>query len=145
MISFRIGSIAEAAEAFNFLKPFMPTEQMADLTEMLETENKSFVFDKLSELTTTIINMPKTHETDGQYDNAIVYLHYFLGGYHAFITEKDMIEDEQNQAMGWATFGNGYGELGYISIMELLENNVEIDLYWTPKALTEAKKSVGCK
>jgi len=55
-----------------------------------------------------------------------------------YITEKDM-GDEQIQAFGLADLGMGFPELGYISIEELVENGVELDLHWTPKTLAEVK------
>ena len=73
-------------------------------------------------------------------DDAIVYLHYFKGNMDWYITEKDMIEEEQNQAFGYADLGLGFGELGYISLIELAENGVELDLHWTPKTLREVKE-----
>ncbi|MBL0011067.1 MAG: DUF2958 domain-containing protein [Nitrosomonas sp.] len=81
--------------------------------------------------------MPKTYGQDGMGDKAIAYLHYFSGGSDWYITEKDM-EDEQLQAFGLANLGQG-GELGYISIQELIDAGVEIDLYWTPKTIGQIK------
>jgi hypothetical protein len=37
----------------------------------------------------------------------------------------------------------GYPELGYISIAELVANNVELDLYFTPRTLAEVKRERG--
>jgi hypothetical protein len=79
----------------------------------------------------------------------VAYLHYFAGGQaNWYITEKDKgcPDDEdyggpggppQQQAFGLADlFGDG-GELGYISIAEILANRGELDLHWTPKPLSE--------
>ncbi len=84
--------------------------------------------------------MPKTYEQDGKGDDAVVYLHYFRGDMDWYITEKDM-EAEQHQAFGLADLGMGFPELGYINISELIDNNVELDLYWEPKTLREVKAS----
>ena len=62
--------------------------------------------------------------SDGKGDDAVVYLHYFRGGMDWYITEKDM-EEEQHQAFGLADLGYG-GELGYISIQELIDNGVSL-------------------
>jgi hypothetical protein len=78
-----------------------------------------------------------SYETDGQGDNAVVYLHYFLNGCDWYITEKDM-EDDQLQAFGYANLGYG-GELGYISIQEIVTVGAELDLHWTPKPLKDCK------
>lgn len=45
----------------------------------------------------------------------------------------------QLQAFGLADLGYG-GELGYISIVELLECGAELDLHWTPQTLAEVKR-----
>jgi len=80
-------------------------------------------------------HMPKTHETDGQGLNAVAHLHYFTPGADWYITERDM-EADQLQAFGLADLGYG-GELGYISIVELLECGAELDLHWTPTKMAD--------
>lgn len=83
--------------------------------------------------------MPKTYEQNSLGEQAIVYLHYFGGSADAFITERDS-ESEQHQAFGLMDlFGDG-GELGYISLPEITESGMELDLYWTPKTLAEIRK-----
>jgi hypothetical protein len=84
-----------------------------------------------------IAAMPKTYDQDGLGDNAIAHLHYFVGGCDWWITEKDAetpAEPGQHQAFGIANLGYG-PELGYISIVELLANGAEFDLYWHPKTV----------
>jgi hypothetical protein len=90
--------------------------------------------------------MPKSYETDGQGDKAIAHLHYFAGGSDFYITEKDKgdgrdeVPGQQHQAFGLSdVFGDG-GELGYVSIAELIQHKVELDLYWTPRTLAEIRK-----
>ena len=82
--------------------------------------------------------MPKTYETDGQGCDALARLHYFTGGCDWWIVEKDADPDRagQVQAFGVADLGMGR-ELGYISIPELLENSAELDIYFTPKRISE--------
>ncbi|MEQ1916574.1 MAG: DUF2958 domain-containing protein, partial [Gallionella sp.] len=82
-----------------------------------------------------IETMPKTYQTDRQ-DDPVVYLHYFKGGCDWYITELDF-EAEQLQAFGKADLGMGFPELGYISIVELLECGVELDLHWPVRKLSE--------
>jgi hypothetical protein len=89
--------------------------------------------------------MPVTYATDGQGDDATVHLHYFTGGCDWYITEKDAgtpDEPGQRQAFGLANLGYG-GELGYISIAELIANGAELDLYWraVPLRTVKAKES----
>jgi hypothetical protein len=51
-------------------------------------------------------------------------------------------EPAQLQAFGLADLGEGFPELGYISIVELVQAGVELDLYLTPKTLAEIEKGV---
>ena len=100
------------------------------------TEEKQYIFDKCVEMVDIIKNMPVTYEQDGKGKHAIAHLHYFKGGMDWYITEKDT-ETEQLQAYGHANLGFGFGELGYISIAELIQNDIELDLHFTPKTLEE--------
>lgn len=105
------------------------------------SEEKQFFFDKIVEMAGIISTMPKTYEQDGKGNEAIVYLHYFRGNQDWYITEKDMETPEepgQYQAFGLADLGYG-GELGYISIVELVKAGVELDLYFKPRTLAEIK------
>ncbi|MCK9551152.1 DUF2958 domain-containing protein [Aquamicrobium sp.] len=89
----------------------------------------------------TFRSMPKTYEQDGKGDKAVAYLHYFHSSIDWYITEKDM-EEEQLQAFGLVSFHGQCPEIGYISIPELLDNDIEIDLYFEPKTLCEIKKQL---
>lgn len=77
-----------------------------------------------------------------------------MGGVDAWIVERDVGENgteapgagegdqHQHQAYGKITlFGGGWeeAEWGYISIVELIQNGVELDLYWEPKPVKEMK------
>jgi hypothetical protein len=132
----RAATKAEATEAMKVLRGFVCREQLAAITSAMRGEERQFFFDKAVELAVLITNMPATYATDGQGLDAVVHLHYFKNGFDWFITEKDMLED-QHQAFGLADMGDP--ELGYISIIELLANRVELDLYWTPKAIKDIK------
>lgn len=94
---------------------------------------------KISEIHQLVHTMPKTYEQNSLGENAIVYLHYFNGSADAFITERD-VEQQQEQAFGLMDlFGDG-GELGYISLSEITEGGMDLDFYWTPKTLAEVRK-----
>ena len=84
----------------------------------------------------SISNMPKTYEQDGKANDAIIYLHYFYGSNDWFISEKD-IGSEQIQAFGLVSLDFNEPELGYISIKELLEHEIEFDLNWTPTKIKD--------
>ncbi len=115
---------------------YMPLQQVRAIAAGLRGEEKAFFQDTVTTLARIITTMPKTRETDGQGDDAIAYLHYFMGGFDWYITERDM-EREQLQAFGLADMG--CPEVGYISIVELIANGVELDLHWTPKPLKAVK------
>ncbi len=125
----------EKKEKIEFLKKFISKQQLSSLEHILKSEERDYAKEKIDEIYTIVDTMPKTYETDGQGDKAVVYLHYFKSGIDFFVTEKDM-EDEQLQAFGLVNM-NGELELGYISIKEILELNFELDLNFVPKKLKE--------
>jgi len=122
------------------LNSFIGRSQLKCLFSFLRRgEERDYYRDLVRGMIDRIDNMPKSYETDGQGDQAVVHLHYFLGGMDWWITEKD-VDEEQNQAFGLTDMGHG-AELGYISIAEMIaESNVELDLNWKPKTLEQVKK-----
>ena len=128
----------QAIEDVKVLKTIVSPAQLNVIGHAVRGEERDFFFDKLSELATTFNTMPKSYEQDGKGDDAIVYLHYFKGNADWYITEKDM-EDEQHQAFGYCDLGMGCPELGYVSLIELAQCGVDLDMYWTPKTLREVK------
>ena len=131
----------------NFLRPFIGPAQTAVLEEMLKGEEALYFQELLSDLATDIQAMPQTGETDGQGDKAVAHLHYFMGQFDFWITERDIGDGtadlRQHQAFGFVNLGDpDNAELGYISLPELFASNVELDLYWTPKTLAEVKASI---
>lgn len=107
-----------------------------------EGEEGQFFIEKMEEMKKRIEEMPKVYGQDGKGDQAIVYLHYFIGPYDAWITEKDIDgPDGQIQAFGYASFnGKQDAEMGYISIKDIIGHSAELDLHWTPKTVAEALK-----
>ena len=127
------------------LKHYISKGQLSALRACCQGEEGECFKEMLTNLKTQIVNMPVSRETDGQGMGAIVCLHYFSPSSDWWITERDMGSEEdespgtQHQAFGYACLNGDTqnAELGYISIQELIENRVEIDLYWTPKPLKE--------
>lgn len=131
----------EALEALQSLQEFIPLSEWSVLNRNCKFgEEKQYFRDMVVTLKKLISTMPKTMGQDGKGDNAIAYLHYFHGGFDWYITEKDSA-DPQYQAFGLAHLFEA--ELGYISIVELVESGVELDLHWTPKTIGEIKKEHG--
>jgi hypothetical protein len=70
-------------------------------------------------------------------DDAIVYLHYFVGGSDWYITEWT-----DDDFFGFAVLNQDYqnAELGYVSKTELTSGSVELDFHWKKRTLKEAKQ-----
>ncbi len=135
------------AAALLICREFIGPTQFRTLRTLLRGEEGAFFAGKFREFATRIAAMPQTYDQDGKGDAAIVSLHYFAGGQASWwITEKDRGcpgDEAQHQAFGLADlFGDG-GELGYISIVEILAAGGELDLYFTPKTLGAVRAARG--
>jgi hypothetical protein len=117
---------------------FIGVAQRVVLSQACRGEEGAHFAKVIQDLDRLLETMPKIYEQDGKEDEAIAYLHYFMGAMNWYITERDM-GDEQLQAFGLADLDMGCAELGYICIQELVESGVELDLYWTPKTLAAIK------
>lgn len=122
--------------ADRLLACFINPVQLRTIHQLARGEEGAFFVSKMKELSQTFTTMPKPYKTDGQGDDAVAVLHYFGRGGDWYIVERDS-SDEQHQAFGVACLSGEYPEKGYISIAELLESGVELDLHWTPKKLCE--------
>ena len=122
---------------------FIGRAQLAVMLEGLRGEEGDWFVQKLADLTQIINSIPVTGETDGQGFDATVHLHYFLGGWDWYVTERDIGDNgrkedpigPQHQAFGYVC--GHEDELGYISIPELLTLGAELDLHWAPKPLSK--------
>ena len=124
------------------LRHYIRRSQAAALRAGLKGEEGDFFREKIAELEARIQAMPITYQTDRQDDQAIAYLHYFSAGANWYISELDSDPDGagQVQAFGLADLYGDGGDWGYISIAELVENGVELDLHWKPKPLADIGK-----
>ncbi len=121
------------------LKDFVSVPQLSVMVSNCAGEEGEYFKDKINEMASLVNNMPKVYEQDGMGDEAVVSLHYFLGTFDWFITEKDSEAGEkQYQAFGFADMG--CPELGYISIEEIISNGGELDLHFEPRTLAQVKK-----
>ena len=128
----------DAVNALTTLNGFIGRAQLSAIGSACRGEEKRFFYDKLVSLASLVASMPKTYEQDGKGMEAIVSLHYFNAGSDWFILEKD-IEGGVDQAFGYAILNGDTqnAELGYISIRELVDNGVELDLYFAPRTLSK--------
>lgn len=148
----RGATLAEAKAALQTLRPFIGHRQLYTVADLMRGEEKQFFFDKVVELAGYVQRMPATYETDGRGEKAVCWLHYFAGGCASWwITEKDAgspddppeVRGQQLQAFGLADLFQDGGELGYISIAEILEAGGELDFHFTPKPLADVRKERG--
>ena len=104
---------------------------------ILQSEESDFFATTVDEVANRVADMPNLYAQDGEGKKAIAHLHYFLGNYDAWITELNL---GTREAFGKASFnGASDAEYGYISLQELFDNNVELDLYWTPIPIGEIR------
>ena len=150
-----IATRAAAGAAMLYLREFIGKNQLTCVASAMRGEERQYFYDKMVELADLIKAMPHTYQQEGKGEEAIVSLHYFIGGCDWFITEKDKgcaddlpgqshaagCRSAQHQAFGWADLGDRQcAELGYISIVELLACGAELDFHFTPKTLAQAKQ-----
>jgi len=140
---------ADALRAIQALTGFIGRSQLAAVASGMRGEEHQFFYDKMVELADRVAGMPQTYEQESLGEQSIVSLHYFAGGQaNWWITEKDKgdPEDEKNgvppqsQAFGLADLFADGGELGYISIAEILSCGGELDFYFTPRTLAQVRK-----
>ena len=118
---------------------FIGKRQIEVMGDACRGEEREWFKAKFISLAKLFDVMPRTYDTDGASDNAIVHLHYFMGSADWYIIERDQ-EDEQEQAFGYAHLGDeSCAELGYISIVEITGWGAELDLHWRPCTLGEVK------
>ena len=133
-------SRAEALTALSALREWLPVNQLRAMWKLTAGEEGAFYLQKLVETDGHIQAMPVTYTEREKKEDAVISLYYFHGGSDWYIIEKD-IEGGVSQAWGFAIL-NGDGqnaETGYISITELIELGVELDLYFTPITLATAR------
>lgn len=135
-MSTKTNSRIDAANAIQQLQHFMPRAQLMNLGAYCFGEEGQFFIDKLVEFGNMVETMPKTYGQDGKGNQAVAYLHYFLGGMDWYITERDIDTDGAGQIQAFGLADLGYGaELGYISIPEIIDVGAELDLYFEPTTI----------
>lgn len=118
------------------LSKFLPSTERNGLRECLMGEEGDYFADMLIELEGKISKIPNIYGQEKLGEDAIVHLHYFRGSIDSFITEVN--PDDLNDCFGYQCLGDRQlAELGSISIPELINSGVELDLYWTPATLKE--------
>lgn len=124
--------IEETLRTLYGLRNFICERQRAALRPFILYGDLAVV-NQIRTLSLVIDYLPKMY--GGGY-NAMVYLHYYMKGYDAWITE---LYRANCMAFGKARIGQGDPEYGYISIKELVDNNALVDLYWVPTPIEGIK------
>lgn len=125
---------------------FIGQAQLKVLSDGLRGEEWEGIADLILNAWKRIKEMPQTYETsEWGAEKTMCELHYFRGNYDAWITEKDMGANQQwtpvtQQLQAFGLIDMGEPEVGYISIVDLLQNGFELDLHWTPKSLAEVSR-----
>lgn len=149
--STRIFQARQHLNGVSLLGNFMPYAQRLALLDALRGEEGEAIAEVVMRAVNRIRGTPLTCQTEGEETSEkLLHLHYFMGGVDAWIVERDVGEgdteapgageNDQIQAYGKITlFGGGWeeAEWGYISIYELIQYGVELDLYWEPKPVKE--------
>jgi len=135
-------TFVEARNALNRLRgTFLSASQVQAIAYGMGSEESSWFCDKIVAIDKMISAMPVTYQQEGLGVEAIVSLHYFKGSADFWITERDSDPDGegQQQAFGLADLYGDGGELGYVSIAELISCGVELDLHFKPRTLREVR------
>ena len=126
-----------ATAAISVVRPFLARAQLNTMAAGCRGEEKEYFMQLFIDLSVRITAMPKTYEQDGLMMQAVVHLHYFLGGSDWYITEKD-VDGGVRQAFGYVVLNGDEdcSELGYLSIEEITRNGAELNLHFQPCTLT---------
>lgn len=126
------------------LEEFMPITQRFALKHSLNGEEGKAVARLVLRIAERIRFMPGTRRTGHPRKETIAHLHYFRPGIEAWIAEKDAgglrpDETQQLRALGRISIAGCANdpEVRHVSIKKLIENNVELDLFWEPRALKD--------
>ena len=129
------------AATMAFMARWMPRSEHATVAAMVRRgEEREYFRTLMWKQKQAIEAMPKMRATESVEDPT-VGLHYFKGGCDWHITEA-WEEDGEIMAFGLANLGYG-GDLGYISITELVQHGVELDLHFRPVPLSTVREKEG--
>jgi len=122
----------------------MSLAQWKSVQHAMKGEEGAYFVEIVAELQKTFDTMPRVYEQGGKGDEAVAYLHYFIGGSDWWITERD-ITPGQYQAFGFVCLNGDKenAELGYINLHEVTLVGAELDFHFKPRRLAEIKKEVG--
>ena len=133
--------ILQGAQALHELEKrrLLPRGEFLALAQNLKGEEGLAIAETIKKAWQTFETMPKTYETEEK-DDPTARLHYFIGSWDWYITEKDA-EPRQLQAFGFVKSELcPDGEWGYINLEEVTQAGAELDLYFTPAPVSTFRK-----
>ncbi len=142
------GNVDDLGHSEKLVKEVMtklvPKPQLAYLNELKRQGGEDAV--EMEDVLINVIEaykyMPNIYEQDGKGYNAVVRIHYFVGGTDWYITEMDKITGEM---YGFTVLNGDYemAEFGYIDSEFLIDNNLpplskpQLDFYWNYQTINE--------
>lgn len=132
----------QGASALYRLRDYLNPLQFLSLVGELQGPEGDTTAHRLIAMAARIEHMPATYDQEHLGDEATAYLCYRAGGCSWHISEKGrVIEGEMIPAFGLADMG--FPELGYISIDELVNQRVELDLDFEPRPLSAIREQLA--
>jgi len=132
-----------AAQDAIFISPYISNKQAKEIALSLRGENKADMMKQIVSVAEVIEKIAISPEQNGLNDQATVFLHYKLHNWHWYITER--VDGERiDQAFGYvilATDRKRRLQFRNISIMDLISHGCELDLTFSPQAVSTIKQS----
>ncbi|MCQ8105854.1 hypothetical protein NP603_16230 [Methylomonas sp. SURF-1] len=132
-----------AAQDAIFISPYISNKQAKEISVTLRGENKANMMKQIVSIAEVIEKISISPEQTGLNDQATVFLHYKLNNWHWYITER-VDGDRIDQAFGYvilATDRKRRLQFRNISIMDLISHGCELDLTFSPQAVSTIKQS----
>jgi hypothetical protein len=128
---------AEIAKAV--LRLYMSQEQMMVMETASKGEEGTYFLELFVKLAALIESTPQSLINNIDADFGKAHLHYFTRGSDWYILERSR-DGELDRAYGYAILNGDLqnAEYGYIDISELIAHGAELDLYFTPKKISQA-------
>lgn len=122
-------------------RSLMPKRQQMAVLENDESEEVQFFIDKVKEFEKRFQKIEGERQNNSSIQESTVYIHYFYGETHWFVTEY---HDDHDEFFGYVVLNGDTqnSEPGYFSVPEILSvKGIELDFYFTPKNLGKELKT----
>ena len=136
------GNLSSGVEMFEKVKSkLIPSQQIQFLNEI---EDPLESRDMLSNVVKAYQHIPSLYKQDGKGNNAVAYLHYFVGGIDWWVTEYDR---STGKMFGLSNLNNDW-TLGYFDVSFFKDNELspfqkpELDFYFKYQTINEILEKV---